>query len=210
MATMLSVVASAANEIKWTEEVRLSNGRVIQLQRKVELTESGFPVQQRGSIKSYEMCYAPMNVRWKSGRGFQPDIFDIVDGKAYVHVPVYGCASCSYFGYPETDAIYFVWDRGEWKRIKHEEFPAKSEWNLLMSLVAPAGHESDDPHGLLTLKDKEQRPSRLRIEQQKKGWKRVNESAKGIGRCNACRNEMVHMTGTLEVLIKDGGSTCSN
>lgn len=203
LATALSVTACAANEIKWTEEVKLSDGRVIQLQRKVELTESGFPVQERGLIKNYEMCYAPMNVRWKSGQGFRPDIFDIVDGKAYVHVPIYGCASCYLFGYPKTDAIYFVWNNGEWKQIKHEEFPAKSEWNLLMSLTAPAGHESDDPRGVVTLKDKEQRQSDLRIEQQKKGWKRVNESGKGIGRCNACRNVTVHMTGTPEVLIND-------
>lgn len=210
MATTLACAACAADEIKWTEEVKLSDGRVIQLQRKVQLTVSGFPVQERGFVKYSEMCYPPMNVRWKSSGGFQPDIFDIVDGKAYVHVPISGCISCNYFGYPATDAIYFVWEKGVWKQIKHEEFPARSEWNLLISPVAPAGHESDDPHGLLTLKDKERRPSGLRIEQQKKGWKRVNESGQGIGRCNACRNVMVQMTGTLEVLVNDGGATCSN
>ena len=43
----VSLSACASNNIRWTEEVKLSDGKIIQLQRHVELTDSGFPV--RGS-----------------------------------------------------------------------------------------------------------------------------------------------------------------
>jgi len=204
----VSLTACASNEIKWAEEVKLSDGRVIQVQRRIELTESGFPVQQRGFIRYHELCYAPMNIRWKSKPGYQPDIFDVVDGKAYMHVPLFDCFKCMLQGYPETDALYFVWDDGQWKRITHREFPAKSEWNLLMSLVAPAGHEKDDPRGLLSLEDKQGRSSSLRLEQKKQGWKRINESGKGIGRCNVCRTQKTTTDETPEIFINDGRSAC--
>ena len=208
IAAAVSVAACAGNDIKWSEQVKLSDGRVIEVQRRVELTESGFPVQERGLIKSHELCYAPMNIRWKSKAGYQPDVFDIVNGKAYMHVPIFDCFKCMLQGYPESDALYFVWQSGQWKRISPAEFPEKSGWNLLMSVVAPAGHETDDPHGLLTLEDKQKRSSSLRREQEKKGWKRVNESGKGIGRCNVCRTQRTSTDETPEIFIKDSQSGC--
>lgn len=208
LALLLSVglAACASNDIRWTEEVKLSDGRVIEIQRRVELTESGFPVQERGFRRSLEICYAPMKLRWKSKGEYVPDIFDIVDGKAYMHVPVYDCISCMLFGYPETDALYFVWVDGQWKRISHEEFPEPSRWNLLMSFATP--REKEDPRGRLTLQDKERRPSSLRDEQKRFGWKRVNESGKGIGRCQACRSVVVQANVSSEILISDADSIC--
>lgn len=130
------------------------DGKIIQLQRHVELTDSGFPVQKRGFTKYFEICYPPMNIHWKSKGGYQPDIFDIVDGKAYMHVPISDCFQCKLNDFPETDALYFLWDSGKWKTIKHEEFPAASEWNLL--LQTNRGSSGTDPKGSITT---EQRPS---------------------------------------------------
>lgn len=203
----VALSACASNDIRWTEEVKLSDGRIIQVQRHVELTESGFPVQSRGFNKYFEICYPPMNIHWKSKGGYQPDIFDIVDGKAYMHVPIYDCFQCKTQDYPETDALYFVWDNGTWKRLKHEEFPAASEWNLEMSFKAAAGHEKDDAHGLVTLRDKE-RPSSLRTDQKRNGWKRVNEGGKGLGRCKACRQIETTTTRSSEIFINDDHNTC--
>ncbi|MBK5106454.1 MAG: hypothetical protein JJE42_19595, partial [Burkholderiales bacterium] len=121
--------ACASNDIRWTEEVKLSDGRVIQIQRHVELTESGFPSQKRGLDRYQEICYPPMNIHWKSKGGYKPDIFDIVDGKAYMHVPIYDCFQCMLQGFPESDALYFVWHNGQWTRTTREEFPEASEWN---------------------------------------------------------------------------------
>lgn len=201
-------VGIAGDHIRWTEEVKQSDGKVIQIQRHVELTVSGFPVQQRGFDKYQEICYPPMGIRWKSKAGYQPDIFDIVDGKAYMHVPIYDCFQCMLHQYPETDAMYFVWDHGHWKRIKHEEFPATSEWNLLMQ--TKGGTKDYDPDGLVTLTRKTSglTDSSLRYEQQRKGWKRTNEGGKGVGRCNACRSIKTTTDATPEVFINDGKSSC--
>lgn len=138
--------------IRWTEEVKLSDGKVIQIQRHVELTESGFPLQKRGFAKHYEICYTPMSIHWKSRGGYQPDIFDIMDGKAYMHVPISNCFSCERYGYPSSNALYFVWENGAWKRITHDEFPTASGWNLLMQ--TNRGSPGADPQGLITIEDK--------------------------------------------------------
>jgi hypothetical protein len=210
-ALSVALAACASNDIRWTEEVKLSDGRIIQLERHVELTESGFPVQSRGFNKYHEICFPPMNIHWKSKGGYQPDIFDIVDGKAYMHVPISDCFSCEHHGYPETNALYFVWESGTWKQITHEEFPAASEWNLEMSFKAAVGHEKDDAHGLVTLKDKEH-PSSLRTDQQRHGWKRVSESSLWKGRCNACRGVKNIIYGDkknfLEIFAGDSQTTC--
>ncbi|OGT02210.1 MAG: hypothetical protein A2Z65_01995 [Gallionellales bacterium RIFCSPLOWO2_02_58_13] len=175
-ATGCAGVSVGSDHIRWTEEVKLSDGSVIQIQRHVELAESGFPVQRRGFNKYYEICYPPMGIHWKSRGGYQPDIFDIVEGKAYMHVPVTSQAECYEQGSPETGAIYFVWENSQWRRIEHDEFPARSEWNLLMSIKAAHGHEKNDPRGIISLEDKELRQTSALLEQKRFGWIRVNES----------------------------------
>ena len=211
LSTALS--ACASNDIRWTEEVRLSDGRIIQIQRHVELTESGFPVQKRGFDKYQEICYPPMNIRWKSNGGYQPDIFDIVDGKAYMHVPISDCFSCEHYGYPSTDALYFIWNDGEWKRVAHEDFPEASEWNLLMQ--TNLGSSEADPKGLITIADKttgKWTDSTLRLDQKRLGWKRVSESSSRKGRCNACRGVTNRIYGKdkdfLEVTDNASRTTC--
>ena len=201
--------ACASNDIRWTEEVKLSDGRVIQIQRHVELTESGFPSQKRGLDRYQEICYPPMNVHWKAKAGYQSDIFDIVDGKAYMHVPIYDCFQCMLQGFPESDALYFVWHNGQWRRITHEEFPKASEWNLLMQ--TSRGSTETDPQGLITIEDKatgKWTDSTLRFDKKRSGWRRVNEGGKGIGRCKVCRSEKISTNASPEVLINDGKNSC--
>lgn len=207
-ALSISLAACASNDIRWTEEVKLSDGRIVQLQRHTEMTShSGFPANRRGLYKSHEICYAPMNLHWKSSGGYRPDIFDIVDGKAYMHVPIYGCFQCKLHDYPETDALYFVWDNRTWKQIKHDEFPEAPEWNLLYD--SQATKAEDDASGFVTLQGKlEQRDRTLHHEQKRKGWKRVNEGGKGLGRCKACRQVKVTTDQSPEIFINDGNSTC--
>lgn len=209
----VALSACASNDIRWTEEVKLSDGRVVEVQRHVELTESGFPVQRRGFDKYQEICYSPMNIRWKSKGGYQPDIFDIVDGKAYIHVPISDCFSCEHYGYPSTNALYFMWDNGTWKRIKHEEFPKASEWNLLMQ--TNRGSKETDPQGLISIMDKTSGKwidRSLRFEQKRLGWKRVSESYSNKGRCNACRGVKNIIYGDskdfLEIFVEDSQPVC--
>ena len=208
----LSVVLSAcaSNDIRWIEEVKLSDGKIIQLQRHVELTESGFPVQQRGFDKYQEICYPPMNIRWKSKAGYQPDIFDIVDGKAYMHVPLAAAAECMAQGNPTPNALYFVWDSGQWKRIKHEEFPKTSEWNLLMQ--TNRGSKETDPQGLISIMDKTSGKwidRSLRFDQKRFGGKRVNELYAWREGCLqwGSTNPNANPSGS-EIFINDGKGSC--
>lgn len=205
----LSLAAHAGEHIRWTEEVKLSNSEVIEIHRHVELTESGFPVQRRGFDKFHEICYPPLGIHWKSRPGYQPDIFDIVDGKAYVHVPVSAQHECYEQGYPEPNALYFVWEDRRWKRISHEEFPASSEWNLLLSYVAAAGYEKDDAHGLITWTDKRRRPSSLRDEQKRFGWKRVNESYAERTGCKRWSKTSTELkSDAVSIFVNDVTNTC--
>lgn len=207
LAGCAGVGVGGTEHIRWTEEVKLSDGQVIQIQRHVELTGSGFPVQNRGFDKYQEICYPPLGIHWKSRGGYQPDIFDIVDGKAYMHVPISDCFSCERYGYPNSNALYFVWDNGKWKRIEHEEFPEKSEWNLLTSVKSAAGHENDDPRGLITVKEKDRRQLLAKLDQQRFGWKRISDSDAWKGRCNKCRGVITEIYGAkkdvLEVVVDD-------
>lgn len=216
----LPILGCAGNDhIRWTEEVKLSDGQAIQIQRHVELTESGFPVSRRGFDKYHEICYPPLGVHWKSRGGYKPDIFDIVDGKAYVHVPVSSPSECAQQCSPETGAIYFVWEDGRWKRISHEEFPAAAEWNLLMR--ATGSSTSTDARGLITLTDKttgKWNDSGLRHEQKRFGWKRVNESyfyrkgCKPYGKVccvdETCQYVTEGQTNPMSIFHKDTSNTC--
>lgn len=201
-------IGIANNDLRWTEEVKLSDGSVIQLERKTEFTShSGFPANSRGLYKSHEICYPPLNIRWKSKGSYRPDVFDIVDGRIHIHLPIYDCFQCMLNDYPETDALYFVWNDGAWSRIPHSQFPAASEWNLLWD--SQAAREEDDVRGYLTLAGKlKDRDKSLRYEQTRKGWKRLNAIGKGIGRCNACRSIKTTTDATPEIFLNDGKSSC--
>jgi len=200
--------ACASNDIRWSEEVKLSDGRVIELQRRVELTASGFPAQERGFVKYVEICYAPMKLRWRSLGSYIPDIFDIVDGRAYVSVPIGNCETCRMFGYPDPNALLFVWENGDWTRVRSEEFPRASEWNLLMSFAS--SRPQDDPKGRLTLDDKERRQSFVRAEQKRFGWRRVHEHVSWRDACRKCAEQKTNVSFSQAREIFDHGhNTCA-
>lgn len=202
-------VGLRGDHIRWTEDVKLSGGKVIQIQRHGELTDSGFPVQKRGFDKYHEICYPPMGIHWKSKGGYLPDIFDIVDGKAYMHVPISDCSQCMLHGHPPTDALYFVWESGQWKRITHEEFPAQSEWNLLQQVSR--GSPATDPQGLITIADKavgKWKDDSLSYEQGRLGWKRVSESYAWKGSCDACRSRKVTTDASPDIFLVGKNPSC--
>ncbi len=200
-----------SDHVRWTEEVKLSDGRVIQVQRHVEMTGSGFPVDKRGADKYHEICYPPMGLHWKSRGGYLPDVFDIVDGKAYMHVPISDCFSCERYGYPSTNAVYFTWEQGRWQRIEHEAFPARSEWNLLRQISG--GSSKADPKGLVTLDEKTVLDRNMHYEQKRLGWKRVSDSYSHRDRCKKCRGVINDVIGQslaefTEILHQNQISVC--
>lgn len=142
--------------LDWSEEVELHDGKIIVIKRHDEVGRFGFPLAHRGGRKYWQFCYAPMGIHWKSKPDYFPDVFDIVDGKAYVLVPIGSHELCMLHGYPETNALYFVWENGAWKKIPYEEFPKGLRSNLLGNT-----HYDDDGsrdvRGLVTLAEKETR-----------------------------------------------------
>jgi len=203
---LLSATACGGEEIKWTEEVRLHDGKIIQLKRRTELTRSGFPVQKRGFHKYHEFCYAPMGTYWKSHPRYLPEVFDIVNGKAYAKVSISGCEECKLHGYPETDALYFVWVDRAWKKIDHKEFPAQLRLNLLMS---PKGRNaSEDARGLVSIAEKENRDPSIHYSLKVTGARGMNELPEHKGACNKCKAVNVSTTVLPDVFLSTDRAGC--
>jgi hypothetical protein len=200
---VLGLTGCNSNEIKWTEEVKLHDGRVIQVKRRVELTETGFPVQQRGFRKYHELCYAPMGVYWKSKPEYPPYVFDIVNGKAVIKVPVEGCTTCMLQGYPAWDAAYFEWDNGAWKKVDETPVLRGLRFNVLSD--PRSGDESKDARGLITLAEKERRDGTIYYE-----MKATGRSGPGVppGACERCKAEKVETTRTPEVQLPSTTRNC--
>jgi len=203
---LLGTTACSGDDIRWTEEVRLQDGKVIQLKRRTELTSSGFPVQKRGFNKYHEFCYAPMNIYWKSHPKYTPELFDIVNGKAYAKVSVGDCEVCKLHGYPDTDALYFLWSERAWKKIDYKEFPAQMRLNLLMN---PMGRNSaEDARGLVSLAEKENRDPSTSYSLKVTGARGLNELPARKGMCNKCKAVNVMTTEIPDVFLPSSRTSC--
>jgi|CXWL01.1.fsa_nt_gi hypothetical protein len=213
---LLSITGCASNEIKWTEEVRLHDGKIVQVKRRTELTESGFPTQNRGFHKYHELCFAPMGIYWKSKPEYRLYVFDIVDGKAYIKVPVQGCTTCMLQGYPAWDAAYFEWNNGAWKKVDENPTLRALRFNLLSAThaggpyrnergeVVPA--ETFDARGLIALADKERRDASIYHSMKNTG--RTGPSV-APGACERCKAEKVETSMTSEVFLPSESRTCN-
>lgn len=196
----------------WDEEVKLHDGRVILIKRREASGSGGFPVSgmnPRGIIQYYEFCYPEMGVYWKS-RGssrYQPEILDIVDDKAYVMVPVTGSFECMFHGYPATNAIYFAWEDGAWKKIPYEQFPKEiRRTNLLLN---PWGrYPAGDVRGRLSVEMKEDRDSIYIAMNDTNG--RIQNSTDYPNRrgCESYKGGHYQTTATLEVFLPPTPDLC--
>lgn len=206
LACLFGASGCSGDEIKWTEEVKLHDGKIIQLKRRAELTESGFPVQQRGFQRFYEFCYAPMGVYWKSHAKYPPEVFDIVDGQAYAKVSVGDCEVCKLHGYPETDALYFSWSGRSWTKIEQKDFPAQLRLNLLMN---PKGRSSsEDVRGVVSLAEKENRDPSIHYSLKATGARGLNELPARRGMCKRCRTVNVITKEIPDVFLPSDRKSC--
>jgi hypothetical protein len=196
----------APPELKWTEEVKLHDGKIIQLERRMELTASGFPAQTRGRPISHEFCYAPLGVYWRSKPEYRPELFDIVGGNAYAKVSLGDCASCKLQGYPESGALYFAWDSGRWRKIEPKDFPAQLELNLLLS--PEQANPKDDAHGLVSLSDKQRLDMSIGYELKVRAAKGLNELPQRKGMCNKCRSIDLTTDKTADVFMPSDRRAC--
>jgi hypothetical protein len=199
--------AGAPAEIKWTEEVRLHDGKVIQVKRRTELAPTGFPTAARGRPLYHELCYAPMGIHWKSNPAYEPELFDLVDGKAYVRVPLRGCSSCKLHDFPRTNSLYFMWESGKWSEIAAQAFPPQARFNLLSST-----HWDDDgahdARGLVSLADKAERDGSIYQELKALGAKSTTERRGHRDLCERCSRMNIRTNAPQEVLLPSNAAAC--
>lgn len=198
----------APTEIDWNEEVKLRDGQIIVIKRHEELGRSGLPLAHRGSRKFWEFCYAPMNIHWRSKPDYFPEVFDIVDGKAYVRVSIGHCESCMLHGYPETNALYFIWDGGAWKKIGYKDFPAGLRYNMLNGT-----HYDDDGsrdvRGLVTVAQKEQLDGEIYwLMRKKPEIVGRNDTVAFRDACKQCKTTRVQTDSTAEVFLPASHTDC--
>jgi hypothetical protein len=202
LAFLPSLAGCAGNEIKWTEEVLLHDGTVVQVKRRTEITATGFPTQTRGLRKFFELCYPPAGVYWKSKPEYPPEAFDIIQGKVYVRVPVNGCTTCMLHGYPEADALYLVWTDGVWKALPGNEAPAQLKFNLLA--FDYGGDPAKDARGLITLAEKKRRDGSIYVGMEASGRPGPHKP----GACKKCRAVRVQTDQTADPFLPSDSKKC--
>lgn len=152
-----SACGQSIDTAEWTEEVRLSDGSIVQVWRRERAYSYGFPNAKRGALVSWALEYAPQNARWEndgkaSGRR-DPISFDRFDGVPYLVVLVSDRTFCLSRPPGEYTVQVLRWNDGRWIEVAQSEAPLE---RMLMNLApAPWGRTTkDDYSGLIRLGDK--------------------------------------------------------
>ncbi len=153
-AALVLLAACGNDRATWSEEVRLSDGRTLVLDRRAEREGRQLISGERGPVASWELCYAPAKIYWKSEREFRPSAFEMAGDKAFVKVLLHTCEMCAAAGSPADSAAYFSWRDRKWVRIDAAEFPGKRWKNLMEIGVFDGVDPKKDVSGALALADK--------------------------------------------------------
>lgn len=197
----------ASRDIKWSEDVKLHDGTVIVVKRRIELGGAVSPAARRGHPRYHELCYAEKGIYWRSKPEYEPELFDIVAGKAYVRVPLRGCSSCMLHDFPGNNAVQFVWDGNTWVKIDRKDLPPSLRFNLLS---APYGDdESYDAKGHVTLLEKRTRDASIYSALERANVTGVNERPRTRDLCERCRNIQTSTDRTAGIFLPAKNSGCS-
>lgn len=136
MIALTSYWLFADPELRWQEEVRLHDGRVIVVDRWEKRQASG-ELGHRGAPLWSEVKAKNPNtgteVTWYEDHGSAPYVMDFVGDSAYVAAWVSFYEPCQKYGFPQRDFVFFKYD-GTWKQISFEEFPRGFDTNLLVNV----------------------------------------------------------------------------
>lgn len=156
-----TLTAGCSVETEWREEVKLSDERVIVLDRRILSVRSGFPHSRRGPVLEEELEYKPLGAKWQLERGLthvvQLASFAIIDGVPYLAAITGVDRSCARHGEGGHKALFFRWDtKTGWTEVSQREVPLdRLRQNLLLNTRGAAPEY--DPKGLVTLKKKSTR-----------------------------------------------------
>lgn len=149
-----SAWASKIDVAEWTEEVKLSDGRIITVWRRARRYSGGWPNSKRGRNIDFEFKYESLGIYWMGDWSGWPVSLDIIDDMPYMTIYIGDKKHCA--NRPSTDyaARFLRWKDGQWIEIKQADFPAhRALVNLSMDFW---GHStSDDYKGLIAWRKKE-------------------------------------------------------
>ena len=154
LAAALAVAGCGNDRPTWSEEVSLTDGRTLVLDRRAERTGRQLVSGERGGFVSWELCYAPRKIYWKSLREFRPSAFEMAGENAFVKVLLHSCETCAAAGSPSDSAAYFAYRDGKWMRVTAAEYPGKRWKNLIEIGIFDMVDPKNDVSGALTLADK--------------------------------------------------------
>jgi hypothetical protein len=183
----------------WSEDVQLADGKVIRLERRATRGATGFPTAHRGSVSSWELCYAPKRIYWQSAH-FEPMEFQMVGESAYVKVFLSSCSKCKIAGRPPDSTLYLALRGGQWVRIQSSEFPESAWINLATSGLFNERDPALDIKGHLDLESKREREPQGSREQ-----------GLAIAQRSFCQRECGHQVETdlvFDFKAKPSGSFC--
>lgn len=138
----------------WSEQVSLTDGRTLVVDRRAERAGRQLVSGERGPVVSWELCYAPQKIYWKSLREYRPSAFEMAGDKAFVKMLLHSCEMCAALGSPTDSAAYFAHREDKWMRVTAAEYPGKRWKNLMEIGVFDMIDPKADVSGSLTLADK--------------------------------------------------------
>lgn len=123
--TMMTAWGKSIDVAEWTEEVKLSDGRLITVWRRARAYSGGWPNSKRGRDIDFEFKYAPLGIYWKGDWNRYPMSFEIIDGAPYLVLYISDKASCA--NRPKTDysAQFLRWQNGQWVEVRQVGFPVQ-------------------------------------------------------------------------------------
>jgi hypothetical protein len=152
---LIAMTACAENidTAEWTEEVKLSDGRMVVVWRKDRAARSGFPNARRGRLIDFELKYPPMNMQWYDKTSpthvRHPMSFDIIDGVPHFVLYIADREGCRSRPGSDYSAQFLKWIDGRWLDVPQVEFPVdRMPMNLFQEQW---GHTTkEDADGLIT------------------------------------------------------------
>lgn len=122
-------------EIKWKEEVKLHDGRVIVVERwgkRGGRAEPGQPPMQSWEEIRTKNPDTGEEIVWQEDAASGPYVLDFVNGTPYLAVSVDLLPSCRKYKFPKINFVFFKYEEKTWKRITLEQFPKYLDTNLLL------------------------------------------------------------------------------
>jgi hypothetical protein len=143
---LLPACSDGIDVAEWTEEVKLHDGRMIDVWRRARRGSSGFPNANRGALLDTELRDPITGAAWKSGIYRNPCSFEIFDGVPHMTLWIRDRESCR--AKPRTDyqTQFLRWTGAAWLDVPQRDFPVgRALMNL--SLEFWGGSTADDYKG---------------------------------------------------------------